>query len=221
MPISCVEIVQTFRLGVCIYCYFIMCVSLDSCHGTADRATFTCFQNNMTRNSWHTVSTVGTWRTLNQHLFETCFIIIPVCCTCVCAVFVTCPSDRMWAFEQDVAYWFAGALHPPEGSLCVCVWVNRNGRRLESVKISGSHSGDCDDCCRWVVTSCKGTAVLEARCCGTWRKVSDAGKGGKGLDYKCISGRILFLYPGDWGSRFLQHIATCLLNYTAFCTRRR
>ena len=105
--------------------------------------------------------------------------------------------------------------------LCVCVWVNRNGRRLESVKISGSHSGDCDDCCRWVVTSCKGTAVLEARCCGTWRKVSDAGKGGKGLDCKCISGRILFLYPEDWGSRFLQHIATCLLNYTAFCTRRR
>lgn len=161
-PSAVLKLSQPFRLGLCICCYFIVCASLDSCYGTADRATFTCFRNNVTRNNWHTVSAVGTWRTLNQHLFETCFIIIPVCCTYVCAVFVTCPSDSMWAFEQDVAYWFAWALRPPDGSLCVCVWVNQNGHRLESVKISGSHSGDCDDCCRRAVMPCN---LLDRYCC--------------------------------------------------------
>jgi len=155
-PLVVLKLSQPFRLGVCIYCYFVICVSLNSCQSTADRATFMCFQNNMTRNNWHTMFALGTRRTLNQHLFQTCFIIIPVCCTYVCAVFVTCPSDSMWAFEQDVACWFTWALHPPEGTLCVCmcVWVDRNGRRLETVKISGSRSSDCDDYCRRAVTPC-------------------------------------------------------------------
>ena len=38
--------------------------------------------------------------------------------------------------------------------MCVCMWVDRNGRRLETVKISCSHSGDCDDYCRRAVTPC-------------------------------------------------------------------
>jgi hypothetical protein len=159
-PLVVLKLSQPFRLGVCIYCYCIMCVSLDSCHVTADRATFMCFQSNTTRNIWHTVSAVGTRRTLNQHLFEACFIIIPVCCTYMCDVLVACPTDSLWVFERDVAYWFAWTLHPQEGSLYV--WVNRNGRHLESVKISGSHSGDCDDYCRRASTPC---SLLDWHCC--------------------------------------------------------
>jgi hypothetical protein len=129
-------------------------------------------------------------------------------------------------FRQYVGFWTRCCILVCLGTastrgffVCVGVWVNRNGRPLGSVKISGSHSGDCDDCCCQAVTRCN---LLDRYFCfgGTllWymKKGQWCWEGGKGFDYKWISGRILFLCPEDWGSRFLQNVATCLLNYTAF-----
>jgi len=50
----------------------------------------------------------------------------------------------------------------PTRGFFVCVWVNRNGRRLETVKISGSRSGDYDDYCCWALTQCN---LLDRYCC--------------------------------------------------------
>lgn len=132
-------------------------------------------------------------------------------------------------FRQYVSVWTRCCVlvclsTAPTRGYFVYVWVNRNDRCLELVDISDSRSGDRDDRCRRALTPCNLLSwycCFGGTCCGTWRKVSDAGKGVNGSDCKWISGRILFLYPEDWGSRFLWHVATCLLNYTAFCTRWR
>lgn len=53
-------------------------------------------------------------RRLKQHLFEVCYIIIPVCCTYACAVVLTASSDSVWMFEQYVAYCFCLNIAPSE-----------------------------------------------------------------------------------------------------------
>jgi hypothetical protein len=73
--------------------------------------------------------------------------------------------------------------------LCVCVWVNRNGYHLESVKISGSHSGDCDDYCCRAATPC---SLLDWHCCfgGTSLRYIKKGpwclEGGRGVRQNLI-----------------------------------